>query len=924
MIRAIKIEKGDLQNRQNRDSIKVTLDEEGALRALRWPYRDDLNQLAKRNGGSWNGGERCWFFDTPDEAQKVLNTIIKRYPDWVVIGHPDIQSNVSPMLVGIRFSRIPLGNGFDACLIPLPMPPAVLVPDFDPRHMFQVTVGKAGASADEIGLLIGKVDDIGRVIASLQREGAICDDGECLNSPFTAAFKKVRVKVRHWAVEIQCDLTCPLHYLIAPEQKYRWTKPYPNGERIGIPWDGGISTTRGKWPDWKAKIEAAGLEWEGDDPDQAPIAPTEFDPSRVFGWNSPAPNGLSLRAYQKEGAQFCASRGMRALIGDEMGVGKTAQAIAAVEGVNSPKVIIFCPANARYVWEQEVKTWGARGDIQHVSSQLDQLDRDTRWHIVTYDLIAVRAEHWKLRDDSEFEAFIAAFPDLQIAKPDHYPHKIPIEQRLNKTPSFSDPKRVSLWSKMMRRLDSELLSQFIKICQNSDKNQPLVILDEAHRLKNKDAKRTKAIAEIASLDVHLLMLTGTPLRNNEHEAAVLLGLLNSEARTALSKEKGYTINDIKEYLNYLMIRRTKAEILPDLPEKTRQRIDVGNLDPDSMSNYHEAISWARESYQKAIARGLSEAEARRDMQGAIEQARTALGVAKVLGGDVADLVREVVDNKGSCVVFCAHHKVSDELKIQLERENIKVKIIDGRVLPAQRSAIVTEFQEGKVDVIIGGINAAGEAITLTRADTVIFVELDWVPAALLQAEDRIHRVGQPNHCHVIQLIARMPTGTNLDEMMIELLGSKMERIGAVLGEETGNIISDGIKNELKNRLLNATNLADQVIKVDQDKGEAIEVVEEIIEQPKRKRGRPKSYIDAPPPTATERSRQSIEALAAAGGKRLMLRLAPDALEALRVIMALTDAKQETAAINQAIIARKNDLMSASTSKKVRLPGEGSG
>jgi hypothetical protein len=77
---------------------------------------------------------------------------------------------------------------------------------------------------------------------------------------------------------------------------------------------------------------------------------------------------------------------------------------------------------------------------------------------------------------------------------------------------------------------------------------------------------------------------------------------------------------------------------------------------------------------------------------------------------------------------------------------------------------------------------------------------------------------------------------------------------------------------------------------------------------KRKRGRPKAYIDQPPPSATERSKRSVQTLKTAGGKRLMLRLTPEGLDALKAIMALGGLTQETEAINQALISRKLDLL----------------
>lgn len=434
------------------------------------------------------------------------------------------------------------------------------------------------------------------------------------------------------------------------------------------------------------------------------------------------------------------------------------------------------------------------------------------------------------------------------------------------------------------------------------------------------------------------MLTGTPLRNNEREAAVLLSLLNAEVSEKLSINNGYSIQDVKDCLAYFMIRRTKEEVLLELPEKTRQRIDLDQLDPDALKLYHLAMDTAQNHYRSAIKKGLSEAAARQAMHGAIEIARKELGIAKVMGGGVLDLVLDVLKNKECCVVFCSHHAVSDKLKEQIENQGYRVAIIDGRVAQKARASIVSDFQEGRLDVVIGGINAAGEAITLTRADTVVFAELDWVPAALLQAEDRIHRVGQAQNCQVMQLVARMP-GDNLDEMMIDLIGKKMAVIGSVLDEDASNIIAKSVTAELHDLLIGkavatkelwspeaSTQVIDQHQQDDpespatQNQFANDRVITEAIQQPnvqgdekpKRARGRPKVYVDSAPPTATERSKQSIKALADAGGKRVMLRLSPEAHEALKIIMAATGSKQETTTINQAIIARKNDLLKTST------------
>lgn len=863
------------------DHIDVYHDDNGTI-MMYWPYNDSRISMAKRRGGQWDSDQRRWRFHDLANVDSFLQAVKKKTPDVYIRRLPE---EVQPhYLKGVQVTSVSLPAGKKACTFPVPVSyfTSLNLYSFSRDGGLCFRLQEKSDDNNDVALLIGSADAVDSIIDRMKLEGAIISD----DAKFSSG-KKLRVTTSGWAVTIQCDLTDPAHYLIAPPQRYKWAGKYPNGVRVDIPWTGTIHTTRKKWRELESQIVQAGLSWEGDDPAAELRLPTEFDSNQVAGWESPAPNGHLLHAYQKTGAEFCASRGMRALIGDEMGVGKTAQAIAAAGACTAPRVLVVCPANARYVWEREIKGWGGRGAIQHITSQLETLDMSARWHIVTYDLLAARAQTWRLNNEREETAFLNAYPKLaeKIEKKKRgggYPRKVTLDQPLDKVPAFADHKRVTAWNKMMQRLRGELVEQILAV------GPLLAILDEAHRVKNKAAKRTKAIHRISAGEAQMLLLTGTPMRNNEHEAAGLLGLLDAEAAESLSKEKGYTIQDIKDYLGYYMIRRTKAEVLPELPEKTRQRIDISNLDRDAMMDYLAALSQARENYDRALASGKSEAEARQSMQGAIARARQALGVAKVLGGEACDLVLDVLENKGCAVVFCAHHQVSDSLKDKLETQKFRVAVVDGRTSQQDRAKIVNEFQEGRLDVFIGGINAAGEAITLTNADTLIFVELDWVPAALLQAEDRIHRVGQRSNCQIIQLIARMPDGAdNLDEMMVELIGEKIARIGTVLDEETTNIISASIQGQLHERLLAGTHME----------------AEPSAKKAKRKRGRPKKYPDNTAPTASVRAKHSLQQLEAAGGKRMMLRLTPEANQALQALLRSEGYSNATDAINQILIAK---------------------
>ncbi|SCC94390.1 hypothetical protein THIX_60448 [Thiomonas sp. X19] len=925
---------------QHKSALTFTLirDDAGLLTGLRWALGSDdaLVRRAKKLGAYWNPaagvGARAWTFAAPDKANEFFEYARAKHPDWEV---RDVDWKAL-VLDGVTVSALqPLGHGLAACEISLPVPMAAVsaLVCSNGVRVFHLSRGPRLVMIGQAGALERRRE------AMILNQGA-ADGGAAAATVSGAA--PAPVEVHGWAVAIRLNLDDPRHLWVAPPQEKKWIGTYPNGTLTPVPWDGVVHATRKTWGTWRDRLSKAGIVWQGDDPEGKVATAVPFDPDTVPGWTAPAPNGHLLHAYQRTGARFCAERGMRALVGDEMGVGKTAQAIAAAEGTHARRVFVVCPANARYVWDREIRGWGSGGTIQHVRDQVDSLDPDARWHILTYDQLVARTETWTLRDRAEAEAFAQALPDRakealglgtaatksKRSKDKEYPIKLRIGAYAPQMPVGLPPKRAAAWEKMMRRLRGDLIAQIV-----TADGAPLVILDEAHRVKNRDAKRTAAAQRIADAAPGLLMLTGTPLRNNEHEAKVLLSIIDRTVRESL--EKHYTINDVKDALAHFMIRRTKAEVLPELPDKTRQRIDLASLDQDAMEDYRRALNHAFECYEKALGRGDSQSEARKAMQGGLEMARTALGRAKVAGGEVEDLVLDVVENQGCCVVFCAHHAASDALLQRLDRNGLKTAVLDGRTAQAERARLVGAFQDGNLDVLIGGINAAGESITLTRASTVVFVELDWVPAALLQAEDRIHRVGQRANCQVLHLIARMDDfDTNLDEMMIDTLDRKMATIAAVLGEDggvglvvagsgsiQGDVVSAVLASRGSGQAPAATKMSEKAAvaapqrrlqaapakKADADgeaSGDNLAAPEPAPDvstvKHKRPRGRPRVYSEGHAPTSGDRSRRSLQALADSGGKRLMLRLTPEAVTALREIMAARGYRQETIAINKLI------------------------
>lgn len=794
------------------DRITVRV-EKGHMCGLQWRGYDNLDELRKATetlGGRYDEDSNLWRFPTPSRVKEMLDIIQSKHPDWET--RVEDESRLNPWILNdSSYCLRALPNGDGALAVALPLPKGVQIPklllfgrDRIHGHLNHWTVhvrDPDGRSERTALIALGKLALADAAAAPLAAQGARLSPTLFEDLGLTTEPMPVNIEVSGWSVRINCDIHCVQHFSLKPLGEDIEAASTPDGHVVRfLEWRGEIHCTRKTWEDVREKIEEAGLSCVGDDPDGAISKPTDVTFNRVPGWDVPAQNGFVLHEYQKEGVRFSASRGMRALIGDEMGVGKTAQAIASAEACEAARIVIVCPANARYVWDREIRGWSTRGSIQHIKNQLDSVNLGARWHIVTYDQLVSRTETWRIRDAQEEDILRAALADGDgLFEPGSGGQKrLKLRHPPKAIPAFTDTTRFGAWQRMTKRLSCSLLEQLLALGTSS----ALLIVDEAHRVKNRASKRTKAVESMSVVYRRALLLTGTPLRNNEHEAAVLLGFLDADARTALDNSKGYTIEDVKDYLTYFMIRRLKKDVLKELPSKIRSRVDTDQLDARAIEDYEMALEQARDIYRSAMSRGSSSSQARREAIGMIEVARSCLGRAKVLGGAVSDLVSDVVENTGCCVVFCAHHDASDLLAGQLKREGYRVAIVDGRTPQKDRARFVEKFQRGAIDVFIGGINAAGEAITLTRSETVVFVELDWVPAALMQAEDRIHRVGQTaQSCQIIHVIAKF-AGDNLDEQMVKMLGRKLDRIGQVLDESADNLVARGsVQTAIADRIL---------------------------------------------------------------------------------------------------------------------------
>jgi SWI/SNF-related matrix-associated actin-dependent regulator 1 of chromatin subfamily A len=450
--------------------------------------------------------------------------------------------------------------------------------------------------------------------------------------------------------------------------------------------------------------------------------------------NIPCPEGLAYLPFQLAGIAYAAEK-KNCLIADEMGLGKTIQAIGVINATQPETVLVVCPASLKLNWRNELKKWLVKDyNVEIVNSAYPE---NANIVIINYDLLQ------KHKDNL------------------------------------------------------------------SAKKWGLVMFDEAHYLKNPKAQRTQAGLAIAA--DRKIYLTGTPVVNRPIELYPILK--NANVDFAVSWERyvrrycnghrtkwgwdvsgASNLDELSDKLRAsIMMRREKSQVLTELPEKTRQIV----LLPQNGAKAEvaaEAAAWENyESKTKEVKKriaalkkeGKVESEEYKDaikqMQsfiadfGEIAKLRHATALKKV--EHVVDAALETVESAGSVVVFAHHKDVVDAIVAGVREAGISGEAITGDTAVEQRQKIVDDFQSGKIQVVVGSIKACGVGFTLTRSSNVIFAELDWTPAAMAQAEDRTHRIGQKNAVLVKMLVY----DGSIDAMLAKKLVDKEEIIEAVLG-----------------------------------------------------------------------------------------------------------------------------------------------
>lgn len=441
----------------------------------------------------------------------------------------------------------------------------------------------------------------------------------------------------------------------------------------------------------------------------------------------------ALMPYQIEGILFGIRNGGRVLIGDEMGLGKTVQALCLASCyMQEWPCLVVVPSSVRFMWRDEALEWVniVPEEIVVVKTGKQQMKLTTRLVIVSYDMI-VRNEALRVR-------------------PDGQPYGV-------------------------------------------------VVLDECHYIKNRESQRTQFATTIVQNARRAVLLSGTPSLNQAAELFTQFRALIPEICPSFSayadrfcekvevcfggKGRAQTqfrgskrMAELNVMLtNTIMIRRRKDEVLTQLPKKRRQKVKLEVKATD-----------LKELKAMMASNGIHDdtqdlAECAPESAGSVNELFQATTKAKMPA--VHEYVEYLVNVGCKFIVFAHHHFCIDEIESKVQGLKVDYIRIDGRITGEARENKVRKFNEGglSVQVAILSILACGQGLNLQSCSTVVFAELYWVPGLLIQAEDRVHRLGQQANSVNIHYLVVPET---IDDIMYNILCRKHKDLSAMLdGEE---------------------------------------------------------------------------------------------------------------------------------------------
>lgn len=459
--------------------------------------------------------------------------------------------------------------------------------------------------------------------------------------------------------------------------------------------------------------------------------------------------------YQQEGIAYGLEK-KRLIIGDEPGLGKTLQSIGIVDTAGAYPCLVICPSSLKINWQREFEKFTDKKALV-----LDNATRTTWPYLLKMGMFHVAVVNY----ESLRKYFVW---DIKGGK------------------SF--------------RLKDVVFCPQIRMFKS-------IIIDESHRVKDPSAQQTIFTKGLSVGKEWIILLSGTPVVNRPEDLVAQLSIMgrlqdfggraqfvadyctdpkDKEAEPAVP----LSVLSRQLYAN-CMIRREKANVLPQLPDKTRidLYVDISNAPEYNLAaadlaaylhEYTECTDWEirRKMRMEALVRFMT-----------LRQLATLGKVAQAV-----DFIRMFLDSGKKLIVFCSLHEVVDAL----------VKAFPGAVTVTGRDSAVAKqsavdaFQNNpETRLIVCSIKAAGVGLTLTASSNVAFVELAWTYADCCQCEDRAHRIGQKDNVTCYYLLGR---GT-IDQTIYALIHRKKSIAAEIMNSDDDIPTDEMYFNELVSTFL---------------------------------------------------------------------------------------------------------------------------
>ncbi len=422
-------------------------------------------------------------------------------------------------------------------------------------------------------------------------------------------------------------------------------------------------------------------------------------------------------AYQEEGVLFAYQHG-RAIIGDEMGLGKTLEAIAAVElfrrefGIS--KVLILAPTSLKYQWKTEIEKFAGQ-EAQVVEGMATVRHRQHREGEALYKIASYHS---------------ALFDSAAMDEADY----------------------------------------------------DIIILDEAQRIKNWRTKIAQSVRRIRSR--HVFVLTGTPIENNLEELYGLVQFVDPFAlgprhvffpRHQTTDDNGRVIGyenlrEIRHLLAQRLIRRTKKQVLPQLPKRsdknlvvpmTQQQREMHREFADQVAKL--VLKWQRMKFldehdRQRLLKNLNLMRMVCDSTYIVDQSTN----YQTKVDELRNILSEILEMEGEkVVVFSQWVRMNDLVAKELTEMGVGFRYLHGGIPGKNRGVLYTEFNQDPEVRVFLSTDAGGVGLNLQSAAWLINLDIPWNPGTLEQRIGRIYRLGQEKPVNIINLVAQESIEHNL-------------------------------------------------------------------------------------------------------------------------------------------------------------------